>query len=352
VIKSGSNQFHGALFEFLRNDKLNARNFFATTIPEYRQNEFGGMVSGPVLIPKLYNGRNRTFFMFSWESYRQRQGSSALVLVPTVAMRQGDFSAFAPIKDPLANDTVFPGNQIPQSRISPVALKAQAYYPLPNHAGPNNYYAGPSTPISWDHPMVKIDQNFGSRDSVSFRYMKRYDRSVTESTLLIDAFNLQRGDHLLLTGLNYTRLFTPALVNEARFGYTRSPTYTIPFTQGTNYNALLGMSGGTTDPKLFGFPQFTISGYAQIGPAFQQPVWYTSNTFDISDTLTWVKGPHLIKFGAAILRTQYFQLAYNNTRGTYNLTGAWTNQPYADFLLGYLNSDTITLGSTPVGLHP
>src|SRR5580704_14143776 len=90
VIKSGGNQVHGALFEFLRNDKLNARNFFASTIPEYRQSQFGGMVSGPVVIPKLYNGRNRTFFMFSWESYRQRQGSSALSAVPAVAVRQGD----------------------------------------------------------------------------------------------------------------------------------------------------------------------------------------------------------------------------------------------------------------------
>jgi hypothetical protein len=92
-------------------------------------------------------------------------------------------------------------------------------------------------------------------------------------------------------------MFSPTLVNEARFGYTRTPTFSIPFDQGTNYNALLGTSGGPTDPKLIGFPEITISGYAQLGPAFQQPNSYTSNAFDFSDTLTWVKGPHLIKFG-------------------------------------------------------
>jgi hypothetical protein len=323
VIKSGGNQIHGALFEFLRNDKLNARNFFATTIPEYRQNQFGGMVSGPVVIPTLYDGRNRTFFLFSWESYRQRQGSSALAAVPTVAVRQGDFSAYAPIKDPLSPGIFFPNNQIPLARMSASSLKAQAFYPQPNHAGPNNYYAAPPTPSNWDNPMVKIDQILSSRDSLSFRYLKRYDRSATPSTFA--DFGVRRGDHQLLTGLTYTRVFSPTLVNEARFGYSRTPTFSIPFDQGTNYNAQLGMSGGPTDPKLIGFPEITISGYAQLGPAFQQPNSYTANGFDLSDTLTWVKGPHLIKFGADALRTQYNQLAANNTRGTYNFTNVWTN---------------------------
>src|SRR5882672_9019993 len=140
--------------------------------------------------------------MFSWESYRQRQGSSALAILPTVAMRQGDFSAFGPTKDPLATGTFFPGNQIPLSRMSGSALKAQAFYPLPNHAGPNNYYSAPPTPSDWDNPMFKIDQRFGSRDSVSFRYLKRYDRSASPlGPGNFDNFGLRRGDHLLLMGL-------------------------------------------------------------------------------------------------------------------------------------------------------
>jgi hypothetical protein len=346
VLKSGANQLHGALFEFLRNNDLNARNFFATTIPPYRRNQFGGMISGPVYIPKLYNGRNHTFFMFSWESYRQGVGSSALAVVPTVALTQGNFSGLAAIKDPLNGNAAFPGNQIPLSRISPASLKLEAYYPSPNYPGANNYYSAPLTPTNWDNPLFRIDQIVSSKDSLSFRYLKRYDRA--EAPAAFGNWGTNRPDHQLLTGLNYTRMFTPTLVNEARIGYERSPTKTTPFDQGTNYNALFGMSGGPTDPKLFGFPEITIAGYAQLGPAFQQPNIYCASSFDESDTMTWIKGPHLIKFGGDALRTEYNQLAANNSRGTYNFTNVWTGNAYADFLLGYLVSDIITLGSTPV----
>jgi hypothetical protein len=347
VLKSGTNRLHGAMFEFLRNDKLNARNFFATTIPPYRRNQFGGMLSGPVVIPKLYSGRNRTFFMFSWESYRQAVGSSATIVVPTLAVKQGAFSGS--IKDPLNNNTAFPGNQIPQSRMSPAALAAQAFYPAPNYPGANNYYSAPLTLTNWDNPVLKIDQILSSKDTLSFRYLKRYDRGVAPASF--GNWGTNRPDHQTLAGINYTRMFTPALINEARFSYTRSPTKTTPFDQGTNYNALFRMSGGPTDPRLIGFPEITIAGYAQLGPAFQQPNIYTPSAFDTSDTVTWIRGPHLIKFGGDVLRTEYNQLAANNTRGTYNFTNAWTGNAYADFLLGYLNSDTITLGSTPVYLR-
>jgi hypothetical protein len=149
VLKTGTNQLHGTVFEFLRNNVTDARNFFSTTNPELRRNQYGSTVTGPVLIPRVYNGRDRTFFMFSWESYRQNAGESALAAVPTLPERQGNFSGLPPLKDPLASGTCtttsaaacFPGNQIPVSRLSPIALAAQAFYPLPNLSGPNNYDA-------------------------------------------------------------------------------------------------------------------------------------------------------------------------------------------------------------------
>src|SRR5262249_18159054 len=199
VLKSGTNQLHGTLFEFLRNDVLNTRNFFDATIPEFRRNQFGGLVSGPVLIPKLYYGRNRTFFLFSWESYRQRQGISGVTVVTTVAMRQGDFSAFALIKDPLASGTCttanraacFPNNQIPRSRMSAPALAIQAFYPLPNVTGPNSFYSQAASASDWDSVIIKIDQHFGTQDNLSFRYLKRYDRSLNPFT---------NGNNLVTTG--------------------------------------------------------------------------------------------------------------------------------------------------------
>ena len=181
VLKSGGNQFHGTLFEFVRNDLLDTRNFFNTTKSELRRNQFGASLSGPVRIPKLYNGRDRTFFLFSWESQRQRQGSPRLQVVPTLAVRQGDFSAYAPIKDPMASGTCsatnatacFPNNQIPLSRISPIALKAQDYYPLPNNPGVNNYYADPKTLSDFNSYIIKIDQRITPVDTLSFRYTTR-----------------------------------------------------------------------------------------------------------------------------------------------------------------------------------
>lgn len=348
VLKSGGNQVHGALFEFWQNDLLNARNFFAQSKPELRVNQFGGLVSGPVLIPKVYNGRNRTFFLFSWESSRRRSGVSGVTAVPTAAMRQGGFSGFAPLKDPLASGTFFPNNQIPVSRMSAPALAIQAYWPTPNQTGPNNFYNLAASRSDWDSDVIKIDQRFGSRDSLSFRYTKRYDRSVTPFTSgdnLVTAGQTSH-DHVTLGGLTYTRVFTPSLINEARFAYTRTPTAQLAAYQGVNYNQQFGMAGGPTDPYVIGFPNILITGYPNIGPAASLPSAFTLNSFDTSDTMTWVKGVHLIKFGLGILRTQYFSLNANNSRGNYDFTGSWTGLAYADFMLGYLNDDSIAYGTT------
>ena len=345
ALKSGTNQIHGAMFEFLRNDKMDARNFFATSKPELRRNQFGGMVDGPVVIPKLYNGRNRTFFLFSWESYRQVQGAPAFAVVATAAQRQGDFSAFAPIKDPLGGN--FPGNQIPLSRISGPSAKIQPFYPLPNYPGLNNFYSAQPAPSQWDSDIVKIDQVITSKDTLSFKYLKRYNRATTLfGNGNIPGYGQIQRNHQTLGGLTYTRMFTPAVINEARFSISRSAEQDFGSTQGADYNTRFGMPGGPTDPNLIGFPQIAITGYATIGPVQQMPLRFWVTNFDFSDTLTWVKGAHLIKFGGEILYSDFNRVYDTNARGTYTFTGSWTNQPYADFLLGTLNSDSILYGTT------
>ena len=136
VLKTGGNQVHGSTFEFLHNDLFDARGFFDAGKSKLRQNQFGGTLGGPVFIPKVYNGHDHTFFLFSWESFRQTQGSSNLGLVPTAAQRAGSFAGLAPIKDPLASGTCGASGggayQIPVSRLSPQAQGAQNFYPLPN----------------------------------------------------------------------------------------------------------------------------------------------------------------------------------------------------------------------------
>ena len=187
VLKTGTNQLHGSLFEFVRNDIFDARNTFDPSKAPLRRNQFGGMLNGPVMIPKLYNGRNKTFFLFSWESYRQRTGDVQLGIVPTAAQRNGDFSAFAPLKDPLNSATCsatsaagcFPGNQIPKSRISPIALKAMAFYPLPNRPGQaNNYVAVSSDSNDWNQDVIKIDHRFSDKDTLSYRWLKSYSNTT------------------------------------------------------------------------------------------------------------------------------------------------------------------------------
>ena len=356
VLKSGTNQVHGSLFEFVRNDMFDARNFFDQQKSELRRNQFGGLLSGPVVIPKLYKGRDRTFFLFSWESYRQVQAAPALGVVPTLAQRNGDFSATGPIADSLSTGkcagstgvgACFPGNVIPASRLSSPALAAQKFYPSPNLAGLNNMSTDAVAPSDWNSMVLKFDERISNADTLSFRYTWRpttsYSPYATPSVINgnnTGLFGVHGNTTTQLAGLTYTRLFSPALINELRLGYTRTASDNTGAFQGTNYNALFGIQGTTTDPHLIGFPTITPSGYQQLGPGGQYPTVYFVNTLPLGDTLTWVRGAHLVKAGIDVLHSQTIDSFVSNSRGTYNFTGFWTGQSYADFLLGYLNSST------------
>ena len=352
VLRSGGNQFHGAAFEFLRNDKFDARNFFNTSKSELRRNQFGATVEGPVGLPKIYNGRDRTFFLFSWESYRQIQGQPSLQVVPTLAARQGNFAGLAPIKDPLATGTCsatnaaacFPNNQIPASRISPTSLAIQQYYPLPNMPGVNNFYIDPRSVSNWDSYVVKIDQHISSTDSLSFRYLVRPSNGTGPFSGSIPAFLAGTNGDQSLAGLSYTRLFRPTLINEARFGVSRTHNGGTGGHQDKNYNAMFGIPG-PTNPYLQGFPIVQISNYSYLGDASNEPMRIYVTNYTVGDTLTWVSGSHLIKIGGEVNHMQWNNLYINNQRGTFAFTGSWTTQPYADFLLGFLNSATRAIGT-------
>jgi outer membrane receptor protein involved in Fe transport len=365
VLKSGTNRPHGTLFEFVRNDALDARNFFDPEKTKLRRNQFGAMLDGPVYIPKVYNGRDRTFFLFSWESYRQILGDSQLTRVPSLLERQGDFSKSpdadgnpAKLVDPLngaANACVsgktgncFPGNILPAARFDSIAKQIMPYYPLPNRAGINNYYAVGNDPDTWDNFLAKIDQRLRGSDSLSGRFLRRMDHSTdpfggSETGLFA---SLGRPTQML-AGLSYTRLFSPTLINEARFGLTRSTQHETGGMMGHDYAADWGLAGSTNDPFLVGFPRIQANDMAAIGVEKNQPVLFTVNNYQWADTLTWVKGRHLVKFGGDVLRNQFFQPFYNNNRGTYVFNGYWTTVPFADFQIGILNKFSRTVGGNP-----
>ena len=354
VLKSGGNQPHGALFEFLRNDAVDTRNFFNTSKSELRRNQFGATLDGPVVIPKLYNGCDRTFFLFSWESYRQVTGQPRLGVVPTLLQRQGDFSGLAPLRDPLAtgacNATTsaacFPGNRIPASRLSPIALALQDYYPLPNRTGANNFYADAKSQSWWDSFIVKLDQHLSAASTLSFRYLTRTSWGQNPfATGNIGTFVATTGGPQRLAGLTYTHMSGPRLINEARFGLSRTISAGGGDHQGVDYNAKFGIPGLTTDPRMIGFPWVQISGYEGLGDASNLPMQAAVTNYNAADAVTWVKSQHLIKFGGEVLRFQWNNLYDNYVRGVFAFTGSWTTQPYADFLLGLLNNTHRVVGT-------
>src|SRR6266568_3920461 len=236
VLKSGTNAFHGSLFEYVRNNIFDARGYFDTEKLGLHLNQFGGVITGPLSIPKVYNGHDKTFFMFSSESYRLRWVETNLGNVATAIEKTGDFSktldkAGKPVllRNPFtsttpANNLPFPGNIIPASLINPIGTKVLSYYPLPNRfAHGNNLVATANNKNDWDSFVGKIDHRFSTSDSMALRFGKRFGRNNapwTGSNLGI--FQNYVRDDRELGGIDYTHMFSPTLLAEFRFGVTRN----------------------------------------------------------------------------------------------------------------------------------
>jgi outer membrane receptor protein involved in Fe transport len=369
VLKTGANDLHGALFEYLRNDLFDARNFFdGAHKSELRRNQFGGTLSGPVTIPRLYNGHDRTFFLVAWESFRGVAGNNDIGIVPTAAERQGDFTQdynatgqLVLIKDPLSSGTCsaatatsaaktagcFPGNVIPASRISPVAQALLKYYPLPNYAnGGNNFIADFSSPDSWNSFVFKVDQKVAQSDTISVRALTRWENSGNPyAGTSLGTFGSNTKSFQSLYGIAETHVFSPSLINEFHGGLTRTVSDEVALDAGTDWASQLGIPGTTADPNLTGFPKFTITGYETIGDSASDPIRYVVSDWDYNDALTWIKGKHTIKVGLDWLRVQYYQPTNTNFNGSFSISGKATNDGIGDLLLSNVASVTRTVGT-------
>ncbi len=361
VLRSGTNQYHGDFFQYIRNSVFDARTFFDLTKQPLRRNQFGATIHGPVVLPKIYNGRDKTFFMFSWESYREVLGQTMIGNVPTVLQRGGDFSQSvvpvtgAPLylKDPLAGTagctsaggaTCFPGNRIPASRFHPIALKLMEYYPLPNRADPNNNYQTTAKDYDrFDSFMVKVDQRFSASDTLTYRGQWRTANNTNPfAGSALGSWPTYVNDPRQLHGIDYTHMFGPTLIMEVRGGVSRNATTEREKFQGQDIAGQLGITGITNDPFLRGFPRFTVQDYLPIGSAAVQPVAYHVTVLQLSNKFTWIKGKHAMKWGWDIERVRFNQPFYDNSRGTFNFQRNWTNHSVADLLLGMLQSTTRT----------
>ncbi len=350
VTKSGTNQVRGALYEFLRNDVLDARGYFDGQKTKLRRHQFGGTVGGPVYIPKLYDGRNRTFFLFTIDALRLIAGQTQRGVVPMPEMLRGDFSKATdsfgrPIK---ITDTLsklpFANNQIPLNRLNPVAGRIGAYFPLPNLVGNSvyNYVAQGNGTQNFDNTGVKIDHLFNSNNrmtvSTFWRPNSSYD-PVNQNKSPLPFFGTTNNTLDLLAYIRYIRVINPTMILEASSNFSRKTNNEVwPRSPDKDWAAETGFVGGTTNPIAAGPPFVIVTGYVPIGPNNTMPKIWSFNNYQHAASLTWIKGLHTIKVGGDFLRLQYFSRNYGDTRGRANFLGRFSGDPMADFVLGWADT--------------
>jgi Carboxypeptidase regulatory-like domain len=350
VSKSGTNRPHGGAYDNYETAGLNAKNPFAKNKPKIVMNDFGAFYGGPIIVPKLYDGKDKTFFFASYEGLRLPQQSVVTQSVPTNAMRSGDLSAYkTQIYD--VDGTPFANNQIPESKISPVAKAALTQlFPAPNYGSAdaisNNYQQNFVTPILSDQGDLRIDQNIGSRQSVFARYSNK-QRSVSAAptasagSALIGAFNKPEKDTSFTTA--YSATLTPTMVNEVRFGFSKFVSSTsLNYNSGASDFGALGITGipDLISSSVPASPNFSITGFTATGGTGS--AIRRSRIIEALDNLTWIRGAHTLKTGGTY---SYLNAFANNVFGSIRLgkyfftgtseVGKTIGQPFAAFLLGY-----------------
>jgi outer membrane receptor protein involved in Fe transport len=324
-LKSGTNQVHGDAYEFLRNDALDARNFFALLRPPLRQNQFGFTLGGPIK-------RNRAFFFGDYQGTRINRGETFNSVIPTAAMRQGDFSGLKPLMNPFTGQP-FSNNQIPSGMFSPQTTFFLKFIPLPN-TPEGTYVQSPTDNNSTNQFDVRTDYQLRSVDSLKVSYSFQRESDVAPGAFpqnggLTTEVRSQRA------GLGWEHSFGPATVNELTFGYNRIVYPGTEQGNGINYTVEAGIGGfDQTSAEFPGFPGLNISGYTGISGNAFRPIRIRENQWVLGDNLTLVRGKHTVEagFDARWFALDSFNAAFS--RGNFSFTGTYTGDGFADFLLG------------------
>ncbi|MDQ2774409.1 MAG: carboxypeptidase regulatory-like domain-containing protein [Acidobacteriota bacterium] len=371
LIKSGTNSYHGNAYEFLRNTDFDARGFFNSSVAVHHENEFGGTFGGPVRIPKIYNGKNKTFFFLNVEQYLLRGGSqNSIGSVPDAAFRSGDLSGLVdasgkqiPIYDPATTTPdgnggftrqVFAGNMIPANRISAAAKNILSYVPAPTLPGIyNNYPSSGSSITNYDAYTYKVDQYFASKHHLSVTWnQSANDNNGPYSVLPHPVQSTRDGTTNVYTGrMNYDWTISPTLLNSFRVGFNRQYQFLGSAEATQDWGTKLGISGINPGFPTVGYGGFTplAQNQAVIGPI--------SNTFLYADSISWTKGKHNFKFGEDLRRLQHqsilpsgpLSLNFNTLEtGLPGATGTTGNE-FASFLLGQVNSASEYVNNTTEG---
>jgi outer membrane receptor protein involved in Fe transport len=346
--KSGTNNLHGTMYEFLRNSVLDAKNLFdpAGPIPGFKRNNFGATIGGPI-------AKDRTFFFGNYEGLILRQAQTRTASVPTPEFLSGDFSkAGKTIIDPVTG-VPFPGNIIPQDRINPVSRNIINQYPLPNLAGDpsRNYVSTPTDRRDIHQFTVRVDHRISDKNNIYVRYSFMNDYEEDPFDIYNGITNLPnygRADSQRAQSVSIvdTHVFSPTLIGEFRLGYNRFKQIRTQLSL-LDYPKLWGISGTTTspNPRDHGYPAVRVTGYDPIGKA-GLPSDRVDPLYQIIGSITNTRGRHTLKFGAEA--NQYGTMRLNNGggNGDFTFTGEYTGDAVADLLLGYPRRASRSIGDT------
>ncbi|MFN7949683.1 MAG: TonB-dependent receptor [Blastocatellia bacterium] len=322
ALRGGTRQFHGSLFEFLRNDALDARGFFDPEVPELKRHQFGGMLSGPL-------DRRRTFFLFSYEGLRNREEKTRLTRVPTDAERVGNFAA--PVKNPFTGKP-FAANTIAPELINPIAARILSLIPKANRTGTLNFMTVQPVTIDRNSYLTRVDHYLGKSGLISGRMLLNNSdsRDPFRSTPL-PGFGATRETVKQLWALSYTHGFSARLSNEARVGFLRDNLTERSVNAGKNTSAEVGLTGVANG---YGLANIVIAGFPEAGDASFLPDEWTDNEYVFSDTVNWLPGAHNLRMGFDFQRAQHFNLFAAFAGGQLVSLGNFTGNALADFLLG------------------
>ncbi len=322
--RAGTNEFHGTMYEFLRNEVLDARQFFDQKKPPFRQNQFGGVIGGPII-------KKKTFFFFSYEGFRMRRSNTLIGTLPTAAMLSGDFTGLPAIRDPLTG-LPFPGNVIPQARFSAVTTRILPLLPQIATGGANNFVVAPAFLNDSDQYSIRIDHEFSKRDAVFGRFT--WADTALHTPGLVDMTGSTVTDPPRNGGVQWTHTFRGNLLNEARVGFNRNLQNRLQDGANNSQLNVLQFQNAVNAPINYGLPTIILAGFTGFGTSPVLPEIVGGNTFQVEDTLTWVKNHHTFKFGVDIRNTQMPHTPYALSRGLFVFQGFVTGNPVADFLLG------------------
>jgi len=331
VTKSGTNELHGNAFWFHENDNLNARNFFQKAKTEFKRNQFGGTVGGPVYIPGIYNGKNKAWFFAAYQNETIRSFAPLTGVVPTSDQKSGRFATA--IRDPLTGQP-FANNTIPTSRINPVAQKLLGFWPDPNTAGALNY-TSPNSVANSDNPQVIVRMDLKSSENSKWAGRFAYDSSPLLLTDAISTFSHSRPRKSWFQEFSNTRTIAGRYVNVASFHFFRRP-----FNAGVS-NPHVEDARGLGVPALLqnslnpggGLPRVNIQGFLSIGDN-GGPISSAANlgNWQLRDDVSFQQNSHFLKIGSEFRKHYNFYNLTNNA--IFSFTDRYTGNPFADFLLG------------------